>query len=766
MRVIVAVKGQPGGSATSRITRYIAERDRHEEREGKEPRALFSEGEDRLSYRKADQTLTGAWTPHKDELLHLAVSFHETDFNALGEDEDRRQQQLKTIARGAMAEMTEALGAQRLIWVAGIHRNTVHPHLHLVIHRDYLDGKSHRAQRLDRLPKEFLPSKEKDGDGQAQIRPGRISQSFADALDRAIERAQRSVLTQQENKRVQRLQGNDEARRDRTLLGRAMIAADRVEQLLQQRDGHRQHGELRRYEITNEQGRRCVLSLADVRHQAEARADQSLRRSQQVKGQARLNGEERSQARQILLTRDLAGQANVIERIEQARATALTRTEMRLGEAEKAAAPLVAAAAEIKDKYQTAGNDLPTPLLSRAHLSRMQERAISAGDAGRVKELETIRHALAAEHNALPRTSQEMGRLAARRLLAQSELALAQERTARFDETKHQWRWPVRDGEARRSSLAEVERAIAWETDQARFIGRTRIHWDAGRRERAGQRALELSAYRQSICAQIEAQRERLNARVEEKAKMAETLSGIERAEQETYRSQGEAIPPPLPNQYEIGLLDGHAQRLRDPALHELVARLERDAGISLEERAGHAGARTILADAEAHSARLRVERFAAQRREFDVIVKDEGPHALTIKRLSDSEPKSEREKLFFLFRQAEFRAVATAVDQHGRQLAADFERAEQCRAVLNELAQQTAREFRREHPDRELPAPKFTPGELAALELSAARDSDRGGGHGQLYGEARGREHVATVAEAELSRASVESAHDDPFSR
>lgn len=771
MRVIVAVKGQPGGSATSRVTRYVAERDRHAEREGKQPRALFSEQEDRLSYRKADQSLTGVWTPAKDELLHLAVSFHEEDFNALGNDESGRQQQLKEVAREAMAEMTEALGARKLIWVAGIHRNTAHPHLHVIIHRDYLDRKTGQVKRLDRLPKEFLPGREKDGNGQERIKPGRISQGFERSLDRRIERTRQTPPNEdreQKHAAPQMLERGAEDRRDRLILGRAMVAADKVEELTGRLDGHRRYGELRRYEVTDERGRRRMLSVTDVRRRAEARADEVLRQSQGNKGREKLNPEERRQSRQMFVEREVARHAVIIEKIEQARSLALNRTEARLREAERLAASLIPAAAEIKSKHQAAGRETPTPIISRADLSRMQERAIAAGKVEKVRELEAIRGALAAESNAPTRTPQEAGRLSARVLLATSELALAEERTARFDEMKHQWRWLVGDQDARKYSLAEVERVIAWETDQAQFIGRRHIHWDANKREQARRHADELAAYRQSILDRIEEKRESLKMEVKEKEEMAVMLSGIERQERETYHAQGQEMPPPLPNRYELGLLDAHARERHDPILHQLVSQLERDTGVPLAERMARVQAREITAEIDTRSAHSRLESFDERRGKIEVIVKDDDARDLTIKRLSDVEPKSELEKLIFLFRQTEFREVAKAVDDYGRRLASEYEQANQSRMVLTNLARQSEQEFRREHPDKDIPPPQFTPGELTALEIQATREPDpeRREQYERLYMEVLDQQPGTAASAERLDQARDDHSRDDLFSR
>jgi hypothetical protein len=772
MRVIVAVKGQPGGSATSRVTRYVAERDRHAAREGKQPRALFSEREDCLSYRKADQALTGVWTPAKDELLHLAVSFHEEDFNALGKDESSRQQQLKEVAREAMVEMTEALGARKLIWVAGIHRNTAHPHLHLIIHRDYLDRKTEQVKRLGRLPKEFLPGREKDGNGQERIKPGRIGQGFERSLDRRIERARQEELSRggREPKQAApelRERGTEE-RRDRLILGRAMVAADKVEELQERLDGHRRYGELRRYDVTDERGRSRVLSVTDIRRRAEARADEVLRQGQSEKGREKFNPEERREARQILVEREMARHAVIIEKVEQARSLALSRTEARLCEAERLAASLIPAAAEIKTKHRVAGIDTPPPIISRADLSRMQERAIAAGRVEKVRELEAIRRTLAAESNAPARTPQENGRLGARLLLAQSELALAEERAARFDEMKHQRRWSVSTENPRKYSLAEVERSIAWETDQAQFIGRRHIHWDANKREQARRRVDELAAYRQSILDQIEERRAGLKADLCEKAEMAATLSGIEREEREKYQAQGKEIPPPLPNRYELGLLDAHARESRDPALHKLVAQLERDTDVPLAERVARARAREIIAEMDVRSVQSRVDSFGERRGRLDVIVKDGGSRDLTIKRMSDVEPKSELEKLIFLFRQTEFRAVVAAVDAHGRRLADEYERANQSQAVLTNLARQAEQDFRRERPGKDIPPPQSTPGELIALEIHAARERDPEwkGHYERLYVEALDQPRSTAAGTESTDRARADHSRDDLFSR
>ncbi len=188
MRVVVSIKAAPGGGNVSQAARYIAYRDRDEEREGTEPRKLFSAQENTLSFWQAERVLTAGRTPTKDEVAHLAISLKADDFQALGRDEITRQQALKDVTREAIAEIASELDAEDLRWVAGVHRNTEHPHLHLLIHRDYVVHETGQPKRFNRLPESALPSRSQDENGAEKIHPGSFSQAFASALDRAQER--------------------------------------------------------------------------------------------------------------------------------------------------------------------------------------------------------------------------------------------------------------------------------------------------------------------------------------------------------------------------------------------------------------------------------------------------------------------------------------------------------------------------------------------------------------------------------------------------
>ena len=166
MKVVVVVKKGLGGSGVSQAARYISTRERDQAREGQEARKLFAESEERMNYSQANRLLGDGRDPKTDDVLHLIISFHrEEDFNQLGTNEESRLSGIREATRGTLKEMVDALNAEKLRWVAGIHRNTDNPHVHLLIHRDYVDLQNGRAKRLDTLPKEMRVSWEKAPDG-------------------------------------------------------------------------------------------------------------------------------------------------------------------------------------------------------------------------------------------------------------------------------------------------------------------------------------------------------------------------------------------------------------------------------------------------------------------------------------------------------------------------------------------------------------------------------------------------------------------------
>lgn len=720
MKVVVVVKKGLGGSGISQATRYISTRERDEAREGLEARKLFSESEERLTYTEANRLLGKGSEPRTDNLLHLVISFHqEADFQQLGTAETERLKGVRDATRDTLQEMTNALNAKSLRWVAGIHRNTDHPHVHLLIHREYTDRETGRTKHLHTLPKEMRVSWEKAADGSRIINPGLFSQTFAKHCEQTI-RQRKEADTRQ-------LQ---ETTRERLQLGQALLAEERIQQLQQSLQSAIHWGEWRRYPVVDAQGRGRSLSEFDLEQRAAFRA-------QQIASQMKFDApaERRYSLQQAAVIQEGYKYEGIAERIRQARANDRSAIEQKLQQTLSTSLPLLEAAKRMREKYEQAELPIPIPTLSRADLAQLQHRAIFYGDAKKLKDLEAIRVALAAEKGEPVRTETEVARLQAQLFLARSSLRVEQQTAARMEETKHLRQWKVGGGGRDiNTSLASLDAALAYASDQAKFIGSRRLHWDADKRSEAGKRAEELAYHRVTILNRIVEERAKLTAEIARRTELVQSLNEIYVGERQRYQQEGRPLPRPLFTLQDLRELESHAARRHEPQFYQTLVKIERHVAARSQrqpqevarEQYSRAIAREIIAGVKVRESAARMERYETTRNKTMVIVQETG-NDITLARLAEVEPKSPLESLFrpFLVRREKYRAIERAVSTYGARIRLQHEQNQAIHSVLSATAQAYAQEFVRANPEQPLPRPQFTARELQQLELQIIKERD-----------------------------------------
>ncbi len=725
MKVLSVIKKGRSEGGVSYSAHYVSTRDRDETREGKEPRKLFSAGEDRLTASQANRLLDAGQGLKTNDVLHVVVSLEkEEDFNRLGTDEESRQLGVRETTRNAMKEMTDLFKADDLRWAACIHRNTDNPHVHLLIHRNYIDRETGRRKRLNAFQRELRLSWSTAPGGERVTNAGALSQTFEKYLERNIERAQE-----------ERRRNEHKTREERQTLGRAMLAEDYIERLQESHDAAIAYGDRRRYKLIDARGQSRWLSEHDLRARAGSAADQVMTRLSPG-----WNPEARRKIRDSAFASEIAKYKTAIKMIREMRGADLEWAELKLQHVAGATQPLIRKANAIRQQYESAGLEIPTPILSRNEVGRLQGQAILGGDSERFRELEAIRINLAAEKESPPRTDVEIGRLQAQLFVARSSLVVERQSLEGFEETKHLRSWAVDEnmnsgGDRAVGSLTQVEKSLAWESDQARFIGARKLHWDDDKREKARLRAGELSDRRERVLQKIDEERARLSSRIASKAEIVDALSEIFAGEEERYRKDGRRMPAPIFTDQEMKELATHAERRGDPQFYHTLIRLEREHGtrsnhftwVVNADRVGRAKAREVMAEIAAREAQTRLQRFSERRGQMMVIVKDDGARDIKLGRMDDVEPRTPLEQLFrpLIERSEKYRQVAAAVEAYGNNLAKQCERASASHAVLKEAAQEYEVMFVRQNPDKPEPHPKFTAWEISKLELSAAKEPD-----------------------------------------
>jgi len=728
MNVVCVIKKGNGGTGVSHAARYISTRDRDEQREGVEARKLFSASDDKLNYPQANHLLGNGREPNANEVLHVVISLEkEDDFNRLGTDEESKQAGVRETTRNALKDMANFFNADELRWVAGIHRNTDNPHVHLLIHRDYVERETVRQKRLNALQRDLRLSWSSTPGGERVHNPGALSLAFGKHLERNIERAQG-----ERKRNDQKLSG------DRLILGKAMVAKDNIERLQEVHEAAITYGEHRRYRIVDARGQSRWLSEHDLRLRAEAKADlEALRLTSDWKPEAR------RELRNEVFAQEIERYKPTINKIREMRREDLEWTELKLQQSVDASQLLFSRAKAISREYQKAGSAIPTPILTRSELARLQERAILNGDTERLRKLEEIRVNLAAEKGSPTRTDGEMERLRAQQFVARSSLIVEQHALSAFEETKHIRRWTVDAGmergalprERASNSLADVERALAQALDQSNFIGARRLHWDDQKRGEARERVDELTERREQVLQKIHEEQTNFTARIEHKTETVDALNEMFAREEARFLNEDRKRPAPIFTEQEMKELSAHAERRRDPQFYQTLIELEREhdarafRGLPIlpVERVGRAMAREVIAGIAVREAQARLQKFTDQPEQVMVIVKDDKSQEIGLARMADVQPRTPLEHLFrpLIERSEKYRWVAAAVENYGNRLAHRYQETSAIHTILKEDAHEYEREFARQNPEMAAPRPQFTALEISKLELHALKETD-----------------------------------------
>jgi hypothetical protein len=756
MRAVIAIKST-GGSGASRATRYISERDRDPEREGTKPRPLFSDREDTLGYRGADHLLNGgAGTPDKDDLIHIAISFNKEDYERLGPTDAERKEQLREVAREAIAEMRTDLRAKEMRWVAGIHLNTDNPHIHLLIHKEVRDLVTDRTRRVGRIPKELLPYSEARADGGTRPVEGHIGTRFVTALDRHIERAREAVERKVEPERGKpearsvrkwlrdevrardandswgargKVSGESEVRQDRVALGVALEKSLRREYAALDYERALSRGETFRFSARDvSTGTKRQISESDVKRRADARGsraadEQSLRTSV-----------ERQQVRWQVSQQDATLHTSTIGELHKIRGRLIGRLAKELGKANIEHSQADSRAQGVRQKYAGSNQEIPTPIIARDTLNELQERAVSHGLADHVEMLEQLRVTLAREHGQPPRDEREAARLAAQLFTAQTDLRAGSERAGSFEQMRHLQRWEV-GGE--RWSLTDIDRHIEYHSDQARVVGRHHYHLNPRARKEAAREVARLTSVREEVVERINGRRNELNQEADGARKLVEVLTRIHESEAASRSRDGRAMPRPEFIREELHRIEVSAEVTRDAQLLRQLdgfekLNSERDTQaerVTPEQRLSRAVAREIVAEAAYRESAERLA-YYNERGDSQPLALESIDGRISVHRLKDTKPHSLVERaLRPLIEKPDARktrhAIEAASAKSQARLIAENEKSRAYLEAAREIAGNLRAEAREQGIDTTRLAPEFTPKERINLEIYAERQAD-----------------------------------------
>lgn len=439
MRVVVSIQAKRASSRG--LVHYVAHSKIDQTREPK-AREIFNSYADSLSVEKANLFLkSGAPVkrPANDELHHLVISLKAEDYDRLGTDEKERQESLKKITRHAVSKLEEAIGADRLNWAAGIHRNTDNPHVHIAVQKEFFD-KNFERRLLGKIPNECLPHYEKNVE-EKTFAPGVLIEAATEKLDEIIlEKAQNQSkqnsppqrssqnFATRENQKPERNEtksaiesgekSNAGVERERDILARAILAKFHLEKLQENLDSLETSGHLRRFKITDAvTGKKRQMSLFDLERRAEKTAARELKKLNVT------DAAKKDEITKKLVADELEKNADSIKRIRTILHNLIVKENQNLASRENDYKKVKPAAEQIRQNCRRENRKLPIPNLTAAEVEMLQDRSIEKRDVRLANYFENVRRTLARERNAPTRNDEEIRRLKALRTVSELKVA-------------------------------------------------------------------------------------------------------------------------------------------------------------------------------------------------------------------------------------------------------------------------------------------------------------------------------------------------------
>lgn len=507
MRVIVSVQAK---AASSRgLVHYVA----HSKIDAShEPgtREIFNSCADSVSVEKANDFLKSGVSnkrPANDELHHLVISLKAEDYDRLGTDEKERQASLKKITRHALKELEESIGADKLNWAAGIHRNTDNPHIHVVVQKKFFD-KNFEKQMLRKIPNECLPHYEKEG-AVKTFAPGVLIKAATQKLDEIIleksknqNQAKQNLQEQANRNHASDKNQNDKQtqiknavesdpkfssviERERNVLARAILAKFYLEKTRENLESLETGGHLRRFKIADAvTGQNRRISLFDLERRAEKSAARNIK-NLNVMDTAKKDG-----LKKKFVESEMEKNADGIKRIRTILHNLIVKENQNLRTRETDYDKIKPAAEKIRQDYRRENKKLPVPNLSQSEVEMLQARSVERKDVRAANYFENVRRELAREHGTPTRNDDEIRRLKALQIISELKVGWQEKQLKDFDGRK---RFSSVEIGGEKWSLVKADSLIEKkQQDERKIVGKVgKILGKIGLVEQKNSRALE-----------------------------------------------------------------------------------------------------------------------------------------------------------------------------------------------------------------------------------------------------------------------------------
>jgi hypothetical protein len=437
--MIISIKSSASGGSSRGLVHYLAHSKLDREKEGIERRGFFNELENDLDARAANRHLSRENSkPQPEELLHIVIAPSRDEIASIGDDLESKKKALKSVVRETVARLEKEVKARNLKWIAVAHFNTDNPHAHLAVQKEFLneDGKT----EVLRINRQMLHYNELSASGEKKLHKGALVlaaenkiQEIAGERRKARENEksfepERSAGKSQSGVEVSTPLAAGKTYKipnfsERRILAEEMLVAAEIRRRTRNIENLVEHGDKKRFKIKNEQtGNTRHVSLFDIERKIEI---WSRRKALLAHPQ---NAEKRAEFAAKIAQDERAASAPVIRQLETIRHHVLGFENRHLTEAQEKHARLQNQKLLIEKKYERLKTDVPIPIFKSDEIQRLQSEAIREQNLEKILYLESIRQSTAAELNRPTRRDAEVRELLAAKIVAELKTHAAEKR--------------------------------------------------------------------------------------------------------------------------------------------------------------------------------------------------------------------------------------------------------------------------------------------------------------------------------------------------
>ena len=447
--MIISIKSSKSGGGSSRgLIHYLAHSKLDPEKEGVEKREFFSRSQNDLDVRSANRYLSsGNAKPKPEELLHIVVAPSREEIAKLGDDVQTRKDALKAVVRETVRRLEKEAKAKNLKWVAVAHFNTDNPHAHLAVRKEF-SNENGKPETL-RINRQMLYYNEVSANGEKKLHKGALILAAENKIKEIAQsrRREREKLRDSESEKINQTANiksenpkqisSDQKSpipnfKTRRILAEEMLALSEVRRREQNIENFIEHGDKKRFKIKDEQtGSMRHVSLFDIERKIEIVSRRKARIASPK------NAEKQAELTLVLANEERLKADPLLKQLETIRRHVLGFENRHLSAAQEKHTKLHNQKLLIEKKYERLQQGVPTPLFNADEIQRLQREAFREQNSEKILHLESIRQSNASELKRPSRRDEDVRELLAAKTIGWLKLEASEKRLLAFSENKN-----------------------------------------------------------------------------------------------------------------------------------------------------------------------------------------------------------------------------------------------------------------------------------------------------------------------------------------